>query len=75
MSFITPDYYETLELKRDTNQEEIREAFRNLALKYHPSKATLSKKAIYEYQFHRIAEAYEVLSDRKSTIIYNTYLI
>lgn len=65
MSTITPDYYETLELKRDSNQEEIREAFRNLSLKYHPSRATISKKAIYEYQFHRIAEAFDVLSDRK----------
>lgn len=61
----TNDYYETLELKRDCSQEDIAEAFRRLALKTHPKNTTSKNAAIYEFQFNKISEAYEVLSDRK----------
>lgn len=65
---ITKDYYETLELKRECSQEDIAEAYRRLALKSHPKNTTSKNAAIFEYQFNKIAEAYEVLSDRNITL-------
>jgi len=73
MSIITPDYYETLELPRSATQEDIKEAYRNLSLRFHPSKATSSLIQIYEYKFHKIAEAYSVLSDPYKKGIYDNY--
>ena len=73
MSIITPDYYETLELPRTATQEEIKEAYRNLSLRFHPSKASQSLSQIYEYKFHKIAEAYIILSDPNKKGIYDNY--
>lgn len=55
------DYYEILGIKRGATAEEIKKAYRQLALKYHPDKNPNNPKA--EEQFKEIAEAYEVLSD------------
>ena len=54
------DYYETLGVKRDASQDEIRKAFRKLARKYHPD---VSKEKGAEDKFKSINEAYEVLED------------
>lgn len=67
------DYYETLELKRDCSQEEIAEAYRRLSLKYHPKNTTPENIAVNEYQFHKIAEAYEVLSDPNKKGLFDIY--
>jgi DnaJ-class molecular chaperone len=67
------DYYEVLNLKRNCSQEAIAEAYRRLALEYHPKVTTPEKAAINEYKFQQIAEAYEVLSDSNKKNIYDIY--
>ena len=72
-SIITPDYYETLELDRTASQEDIKEAYRNLSLRFNPKKATQSNETFYDYKFHKIAEAYIILSDPYKKGIYDNY--
>ena len=54
------NFYEVLGLKKDASSEDIKKAFRSLALKYHPDK---NKEEGAEEKFMELAEAYEVLSD------------
>ncbi|RKY15915.1 MAG: molecular chaperone DnaJ [Planctomycetota bacterium] len=65
------DYYEILGVRRDATEEEIRQAYRRLALKYHPDRNPNDKQA--EEKFKEIVEAYEVLSDPEKRRIYDTY--
>lgn len=55
------DYYEVLGLKKGASEDEIKKAFRKLAMKYHPDKNPGDKEA--EEKFKEINEAYAVLSD------------
>ncbi|AFY78654.1 DnaJ-class molecular chaperone with C-terminal Zn finger domain [Pleurocapsa sp. PCC 7327] len=55
------DYYATLGVSKNASTEEIKKAFRRLAVKYHPDRNPGDKKA--EERFKEISEAYEVLSD------------
>lgn len=55
------DYYNLLEVSRSASSEEIKKAYRKLALKYHPDKTKGDKDA--EVKFKKINEAYQVLSD------------
>lgn len=64
------DYYEILGVSRDASLEEIKRAYRKLALKYHPDR-NKSKEA--EEKFKEISEAYAVLSDPKKREIYDRY--
>jgi len=57
------DYYDVLGVARGASDEEIKKAFRKLALKYHPDKA--KDKTMAEEKFKEINEANEVLSDRE----------
>ena len=67
------NYYEILEINNTASQEEIAEAYRNLSLKYHPSKASPENKEVYELHFQKLAEAYEVLSDPTKKGIYDIH--
>ena len=58
------NYYELLEIKKDSTIDEIKRAYKKLAFKYHPDKNTDNdNKEQNELQFKKITEAYEVLSD------------
>jgi molecular chaperone DnaJ len=59
------NYYEILEVQRNSTQEEIANSYRRLSLKFHPKRNSSKEFAINNFYFNEIAEAYEVLSDRK----------
>lgn len=63
------DYYKTLGVDRKASADEIRSAYRKLAMKYHPDKNPGDKKA--EEQFKEVNEAYQVLSDEKKRAHYD----
>ena len=63
------DYYETLGLKRDASDAEIKSAYRKLARKYHPD---VNKTKEAEEKFKDINEAYEVLGDKQKRQRYDS---
>ena len=65
------DYYKILGVNRAATQEEIKKAYRKLAMKYHPDKNPDNKDA--ENKFKEAAEAYEVLSDSEKREQYNQF--
>jgi molecular chaperone DnaJ len=65
------DYYETLGVNRDAPEDEIKKAYRKLAMKYHPDRNPDSKDA--EEKFKEAKEAYEVLSDEQKRAAYDAY--
>jgi molecular chaperone DnaJ len=65
------DYYEVLEVKREASDEEIKKAYRKMAVKYHPDKNPGDKTA--EEKFKELGEAYEALSDPQKRAMYNQY--
>ena len=64
------DYYEVLELQRDATPEDIKKAFRRLALRYHPDR---NKKEDAGERFKEINEAYQVLSDPQRKAAYDRF--
>ncbi len=65
------DYYEVLGVSRDSSADDIKRAYRRLAMKYHPDKNPNDKDA--EAKFKECAEAYEVLSDSDKRKQYNQF--
>jgi curved DNA-binding protein len=67
------DYYEILEVKKTATQEELKKAYRELALRYHPDRVAADKKKDAENTFKEISEAYAVLSDPQKRSLYDQY--
>ena len=65
------DYYEILGVSKTASGEEIKKAFRRLAMKYHPDRNPGDKEA--ETHFKEINEAYEVLKDEQKRAAYDRY--
>ena len=65
------DYYDVLGVQRDAETEEIKKAYRNLALKHHPDRNPGDSEA--EEMFKEAAEAYEVLHDPEKRQIYDQF--
>ena len=63
------DYYETLGIKRDATEAEIKSAYRKMARKYHPD---VNKTKEAEEKFKEINEAYEVLGDKQKRSRYDS---
>jgi curved DNA-binding protein len=65
------DYYEVLGVKKDSSTQDIKKAYRKLAMKYHPDRNKGDKEA--EEKFKKVSEAYAVLSDPEKRKQYDTF--
>lgn len=65
------DYYSVLGVNKNASPDEIKKAFRKLAVKYHPDRNPNNKVA--EEKFKEISEAYEVLSDKENRQKYDQF--
>ncbi len=65
------DYYKTLGVSKTAKDDEIKKAYRKLAMKYHPDHTKGDKSA--EEKFKKISEAYAVLSDKEKRKQYDTF--
>ncbi|CAN8257429.1 unnamed protein product [Cochlearia groenlandica] len=66
------DYYKVLEVDRSATDEELKKAYRKLAMKWHPDKNPNNKKQA-ESKFKQISESYDVLSDPEKRAFYDQY--
>lgn len=71
MSATKRDYYEVLSLNRDCSADDVKRAYRRMAMKHHPDKNPGDAEA--EKKFKECAEAYEVLSDTEKRQRYDQY--
>lgn len=67
------DYYKILGVPKDSNQIQIRKAFRKLALQHHPDKNKNSEES--KQKFMEIVKAYEILPDEKARERYDSNII
>src|SRR5476649_857044 len=65
------DYYHVLGVERGTTPEDVKKAYRKLAVKYHPDKNPGDKTA--EDKFKELGEAYEILSNPDKRAAYDRY--
>ena len=65
------EYYQTLNINKNSTETEIKKSYRKLAMKYHPDKNPGNQEA--ENKFKEISEAYEVLSDPEKRQLYDKY--
>lgn len=67
------DYYDILGVSKNASVDDIKKAYRTLALRYHPDRVSSDKKKEAEEKFKEISEAYAVLSDSKKRSLYDQY--
>lgn len=67
------DYYAILKVSSTVNEEELRRAYKKLAMRWHPDKHPSGTKGFAEDKFKQICEAYDVLSDTQKRQIYDLY--
>lgn len=65
------DYYKILGVDKNASEKDIKQAYRKMAMKYHPDRTQGDKSA--EEMFKRISEAYAVLSDKEKREQYDTF--
>src|SRR5690554_7379133 len=65
------DYYEVLGVAKDASDEELKRAYKKLAIKYHPDKNPGDKEA--EEKFKEAAEAFDVLSNKEKRSQYDRF--
>ncbi|KAL2337747.1 hypothetical protein Fmac_012193 [Flemingia macrophylla] len=66
------DYYKLLQVDRNATDDDLKKAYRRLAMKWHPDKNPNNKKDA-EAKFKQISEAYDVLSDPQKRAVYDQY--
>lgn len=66
------DYYNILKVNRNASEDDLRRAYRRLAMIWHPDKNPSNKREA-EAKFKQISEAYDVLSDPQKRLIYDLY--
>jgi molecular chaperone DnaJ len=71
MASVKIDYYELLAVSRTATPEELKKAYRKLAMQYHPDRNPGNKEA--EHKFKEISEAYQVLSDDQRRAAYDRF--
>lgn len=67
------DYYEILGVQKNASLDQIKKAYRELALRYHPDRVPHEEKKAAEEKFKEISEAYAVLSDTQKRGLYDQY--
>ncbi|KAK4752907.1 hypothetical protein SAY87_021705 [Trapa incisa] len=67
------DYYNILKVNRNASEDDLKKAYKRLAMIWHPDKNPTSRRSEAEAKFKQISEAYDVLSDPQKRQIYDLY--